>query len=213
MSSSLFYKCHNGFLLLLTCPRGMKFDPFLSACLPDERKDYSVHNIGTNLIKNPTPPYITTTSVKFSESNPIIPSTIPNPPILTSTHSSSHPDNDSITSMNIHPTPSLLTTILSTLVPDKAPIVTKMSIDDELPILTSTIRIPTPPLLTTSTSLAETSTLVPTTTGLSTTNADITNIPTAPTIFETTMKLFLPTSPAFKQLNHIEEEELGVDLS
>lgn len=183
----------------------MIFDPFLSGCIPADLQDCSLQCIGTNLINIPTPPYINTTSAKTNDINPIIPTTIPNSPALTSTQPSLPLDDEipvnSITNME---TP-LLTTILSSLVPDKAPIVQSTTID-ELPISKSTMRIPTPPLLTTSTILTETSSSLKTITEMSTNKADmvpvqtkIMNIPTAPTIFKTT-KLF---QPVIEQLNNL----------
>ncbi|XP_070491825.1 mucin-2-like [Chironomus tepperi] len=113
------------------------------------------------------------------------------------------------------PTPPVLTTVLSTNVPDQAQNVTKMSTDtpafiSSTPLLTTTMRIPTPPLLTAPTTLTETSTLVTTATAMSTTKADmLPSIPMAPTIFKTTT----PELPVIEQLEEIEEDTFGVDLS
>ena len=195
----------------------MIFDPFLSACLPAGSKDCLWQNAVTNLIKIPTPPYIT---------NPIIPSTITNP----TTQSPLSFDEAPTTRMKI-PTPPLLTTILST--PDDAPIVkfptlphinlsTTVTIipPEELPTLTSAMKIPTPPLLTTSTSLTETSSSLGTTAELSTTKADMapvptktSSVPTAPTAFETTSKIFLPTPPVIEQLNNSEGKQIRGNFS
>ena len=94
LDCSKFFKCHNGYLLLIPCPRGWNFHTQLSTCIPFTVNECS--EILTTSTLLPTPSIITTTSNVEIPTAPVVTddnsettqdpsSTNPTPPLVIST--------------------------------------------------------------------------------------------------------------------------------